>query len=51
MSLFEKFDPTELDTLFTLVKTLQRMVVTNDNKLLDSASTRDLSSLIGGITM
>ena len=26
------------------------MVVTNDNKLLDSASTRDLSSLIGGIT-
>ena len=47
---FERFDPTELDTLFTLVKTLQRKVVTNDSNLLANATTRDLSSLIGGIT-
>jgi len=47
---FEKFDPSELDTLFTLVKTLQRKVVTNDSNLLANATTRDLSSLIGGIT-
>jgi len=47
---FERFDPTELDSLFTLVKTLQRKVVTNDSNLLANATTRDLSSLIGGIT-
>jgi len=47
---FEKFDPTELDTLFTLVKNLQRKVITNDSNLLANATTRDLSSLIGGIT-
>jgi len=47
---FEKFDPTELDTLLTLVKSLQRKVVTSDSDLLANATTRDLSSLIGGIT-
>jgi len=47
---FERFDPTELDSLYTLVKTLQRKVVSNDSNLLSNATTRDLSSLIGGIT-
>jgi len=50
MDLFEKFDPSELDNLFALVKTLQRKVVTDTGNLLTNASTRDLSSLIGGIT-
>ncbi len=47
---FEEFEPTELDSLYTLVKTLQRKVITNDSNLLANATTRDLSSLIGGIT-
>jgi len=47
---FDKFEPSELDALFTLVKTLQAKVVTNDGGLLSSTTTRDLTSLIGGIT-
>jgi len=47
---FDKFEPSELDALFTLVKTLQAKVITNDGGLLSSTTTRDLTSLIGGIT-
>ena len=47
---FATFVPSELDTLFTLVKTLQAKVVTGSGDLLANATTRDLSSLIGGIT-
>ena len=48
--LFQEFVPSELDTLFTLVKVLQAKVVTGSGDLLANATTRDLSSLIGGIT-
>ena len=50
VDVFEKFQPTELDTLFTLVKTLQAKVITGEGNLLANTTTRDLSSLIGGIT-
>ena len=50
MESFEKFAPTELDALFTLVKTLQAKVVTGDGELLANSSTRDLASLTGSIT-
>jgi len=47
---FEKFAPSELDALFTLVKTLQVKVVKGDGDILVNATARDLASLIGGIT-
>ena len=47
---FEKFAPTELDTLFALVKNLQTKVVTGDGELLANSSARDLASLAGSIT-
>ena len=47
---FEKFAPTELDALFSLVKTLQAKVVTGDGELLANSSARDLASLAGSIT-
>jgi len=47
---FDKFAPNELDTLFTLVKTLQAKVVTGDGDLLASSSARDLASLAGSIS-
>ena len=47
---FERFAPSELDTLFTLVRTLQAKVVTGDGELMANSSARDLASLAGSIT-
>lgn len=47
---FKQFDPSELDALFTLVKTIQAKVVTDEGEILANATTRDIASLTGSIT-
>jgi len=46
----ERFEISDLDEMKSLVKTIQKQVVTDSGEILSTASIRDLSSLTGCIT-
>ena len=48
--LFSRFEPSELDILYTMIQVLQKKVITSSGDLLADCSARDIASLVGATT-
>lgn len=50
IGLLSKFEPSELDVLYSMIKVLQQKVITSSGDLLEDCSARDIASLVGATT-